>query len=405
MYYYERHAVIEKNADKNTTKNVVWLGITSFLNDLSSEMILPILPLLIAQVGGTGIAIGLVGGLRDSAAEVLKALFGHWSDRIGKRKIFIYVGYLISAFFKFFLLLAHSWQLIFLLVGLERIGKAIRTAPRNALITQSVPLNIGWGFGFHQALDSLGALFGALTTFFLVWKLNLDFNIIILIAALICFTTILPLNKVTEAPTRTNNQATPFNVSSLSKSFKIFTLIASVFSLAHVSYMFLIVQAQNILPQTNAVVLSLFLYSLFNFVYSLLATPFGKLSDIIGRRKMVVLGYFVFALTMFNFFVATNIHLLVFGFMLYGIALAIIQVSHRAYAADLSPTDLKATGLGIFEAVTGLVTFIAGILAGVVWQFTQPTFVFGYAGALACIAGLLLAIFNPSIDQKQSRPL
>src|SRR3972149_995891 len=166
------------NKKNNSFHNVIRLGFTSFLNDTSSEMILPILPLSITGMGGGGLALGLIGGLRESAAELLKAPIGHWSDRIKQRKVFIYAGYLTSSLFKLFLLLATSWQQVFVLIGMERMGKALRTAPRDALITSSAPNMIGTGFGIHRTFDNLGAIVGSVLVFYFLWQWRMSFYVI-----------------------------------------------------------------------------------------------------------------------------------------------------------------------------------------------------------------------------------
>ena len=167
--------------------NILLLGIVSFFNDMSSEMIIPILPMFIAALGGTGIIIGLIGGLRDSISSILKVICGYWSDKIGKRKIFVSTGYLSSIFFKLMLGFSTLWQHILIFASMERIGKGIRTAPRDAIIADSMPEERGKGFGIHRSLDTLGAIMGSIIVFILFWFLGLEFTAIVLIAALIGF--------------------------------------------------------------------------------------------------------------------------------------------------------------------------------------------------------------------------
>ncbi len=381
--------------------NIILLGITSFLNDISSEMILPILPLLITSVGGTGIALGLIGGLRDSAAEVLKFFFGHLSDSIGKRKIFVYWGYITSAFFKVFLIMANSWQFIFALVGLERLGKALRTAPRDALITQTMPKNIGKGFGIHRAFDTLGAIGGSILVFFLVWKWNISLTIIILIAAAISLTSAFPLRYVKEEAYSPQTLDNIKNSHHFSSEFKLFVAIAAIFSLSHISYMFFIVHAQQELTMPSPILTSMLLYVLFNIFYTLGAIPFGILSDKIGRWTMMVTSYILFVITLFGFMLASTLATFMGCFILYGIALAIIQVNQKAYASDLSPAILKATALGFFESITGIAMFISSLLAGILWDRTTHHNVFLLAGILAMIAAGLLVIFRKKLIKKE----
>ncbi len=173
--------------------NVVILGIISFLNDLSSEMIMPILPILITTLGGGGLAVGIIGGLRESIASLLKVICGWWSDRTGRRKIFLSSGYGLSSGFKLLLAFSRTWQHVLVFAGLERVGKGMRTAPRDAIIAESMPEAHGKGFGIHRALDTSGALLGSAVVFLLYWFLNFDLAKIILIAAIVAFSSLIPI--------------------------------------------------------------------------------------------------------------------------------------------------------------------------------------------------------------------
>lgn len=178
---------------KGTGANILLLGFVSFFNDLSSEMIMPILPMFIKSLGGAGLIIGLIGGLRDSVSSILKVLCGYWSDRTGKRKIFVSSGYLTSSVFKLFLAFSKSWQHVLIFAGLERTGKGLRTAPRDAIIADSMPEEKGKGFGIHRALDTSGAILGSIIVFLLFWFKGFDFKSIILFAAIISFISLIPL--------------------------------------------------------------------------------------------------------------------------------------------------------------------------------------------------------------------
>ncbi len=375
---------------KNSLRNVIRLGFSSFLNDTSSEMILPILPLIITGMGGGGLALGLIGGLRDSAAELLKAPIGHWSDKIKQRKIFIYAGYITSALFKLLLLFATGWQQVLVLIGMERIGKALRTAPRDALITSSTPGMVGKGFGIHRAFDNLGAIVGSVLVFYLLWQWRLSFNTIIGLSALIGFLSIMPLKKVTES-TLAQKPVTPeMSLSVFSQPFTLFTIIAGLFSFGQISYMFFIMDAQATLQTKSPILSAMLLYVLFNIFYTLAAIPVGTLSDKIGRWNMLIAGYFLFTLTLANFIAASSQAAFIACFIMYGISLAIIKVLHKACTADLAPAHLKATALGTFESITGICTFGASIIAGILWQWDTHHHVFLAAAALSGIGAVLL---------------
>jgi len=193
---------------KGISANVLLLGVVSFLNDLSSEMIMPILPMFITALGGTGLILGLIGGLQVSISSILKVLSGYWSDRIGRRKIFVSSGYLTSAGFKLLLSLSVIWQHILVFSSFERVGKGLRTAPRDAIIADSMPEARGRGFGIHRALDTSGAIAGSVIVLLLLLFFWFDleqiayqvgfYKSIIFIAAIIAFFSLVPLHFVKE---------------------------------------------------------------------------------------------------------------------------------------------------------------------------------------------------------------
>ncbi|OYT57590.1 MAG: MFS transporter, partial [Candidatus Aenigmarchaeota archaeon ex4484_14] len=155
-------------------------------------MIMPILPMFITALGGTGVVVGLIGGLRDSLSSILKVVFGYWSDKTGKRKVFVSSGYIVSAVFKFMLSLSMTWQHVLAFASLERIGKGLRTAPRDAIIADAMPKQRGRGFGIHRLLDTSGAIIGSILVFILFWSLGFDFKTIILVAAVFSLVSLFP---------------------------------------------------------------------------------------------------------------------------------------------------------------------------------------------------------------------
>lgn len=382
-------------------KNVLLLGLTSLLNDISSEMVLPVLPLLIERLGGTGIAIGIIGGLRESFADLLKVVFGYWSDRVGKRKEFVYAGYIATMIFKFFLYLATSWYQILIFIGLERVGKGLRTAPRDAIIVQSMPDRIGTGFGIHRACDTLGALIGSALAAYVVWKWHVGLSTIIFWAFIVALFAVIPLYWVKDEPAQQPLVSTPNQVPAEKPSLFVFTpqlimfiAIASLFSLANVSYMFCMLHVSEAFAIAYPVAIPMLLYAVFNTVYTIMAIPFGYLSDIIGRGKVIIAGYGLFAATMFGFAMARSFSSFLICFILYGLALAAVKVSNKAYVADLSLPAFRSTALGTFEATTGITTLLAGVFIGVMWEYFNHATVFAYAGSVAVIAMILMFFVN-----------
>jgi MFS family permease len=389
---------MENKRPRGIAPNVILLSLVSFLNDLSSEMIMPILPLFLESLGARGEAIGLLGGIRDSVSNLLQVLCGYWSDRTGKRKVFVYAGYLLSTVFKLLLAMASAWQSAVAFSALERVGKGVRTASRDAIIADSMSTQRGKGFGLHRTLDSLGAVLGAVAALLLFWFLGLGFRTLILVAGLIGFAALAPIRFVSEPAARPQKITLKLSITGLSPSLRVFLVIASVFAFGNFSYMFFVLRAQGLFSGRLSVAGPIFLYVIFNIVYSALATPLGIVSDRIGRPKTLIFGYLLFSVTAvgFAFFDSTSAFIVLFA--LYGAFQAAVDGTQRAYVADLARENLKATALGTFQTVTGLVALPGGILAGYLWQQVSPRATFCYGAALGLLAAVLFGVFTGLLE-------
>lgn len=374
---------------QDARRNVLLLGLVSFINDMASKILLPLLPLFIAQQGGTGLAIGLIAGLSDSVASLSKLIAGYWSDRFARRKPFVIIGYTLSSLSKLLLAFSGSWpQTLVLRIG-ERLGKGIRSAPRDALLAAATARRTrGRGFGLHRAMDSAGALLGTLAVLGLYWFLNLDMRTIFLIAGIISFISLLPLLRLQESR-KAANKNVRLQLRRLPGALKQFMFIAFTYALANFSYMFFLLRAEGVFDGRLAIAIPLLLYALFQLTSTLFAIPAGVLSDRIGRQRVLQVGYALFTLLCLGFLFAATLWQLLLLFFLYGLNFAFVESTERTFVADLAPPQERGTALGAYHMATSLAALPAGLLAGLLWDL-NPLYTFGAGALLSCVALLLL---------------
>jgi MFS family permease len=377
--------------------NVLLLGIVSFLNDVSSEMINPVLPLFVIAVGGTGLIVGLIGGFQESIASIFEVFSGYWSDRLGKRKILVFGGYVTSAGFKLLLAFAVIWQYILLFASFERVGKGVRTAPRDAIIADSMPDARGRGFGIHRAFDTMGAICGSITVLLLLYVLWREhdplafYHQVIIIAAVVAFISLLPLYLVREAKRAPQELRLHISLRRLHKPLRLFIIVATVFALANFTYMFFILKAMEsfgVSGNMESIALTISLYVLFNIFYALFALPFGTLSDRIGKRYVLLGGYLLFSVTCIGFAFSESLPAFLVLFPLYGLVYAMIDGNQRAFVSDWSIEELRATALGTFHTMIGLAKLPASLIAGFLWAISPAhefTFLFGSAVSITAV--------------------
>ncbi len=387
--------------------NVILLGLTSLLADFSSEMVIPILPFFIQSVGGAGVAIGLIFGIGDAVAALLRVFSGYWADRTKKYKLFVFGGYLFSSIAKLGYLGANMWQQVAFIRPIERLGKGFRDAPRDAIISESVPESMrGRAFGIQRAMDSVGAFIGAVAVLVFFVFLDFSFRNIFLVSALVGLAGVIPILFVKVPKDLSLNHHKKVSFSKLSPKARRFIVIATIFALANFSIAFFILQTQNLLSENstdNALLLTLIVYIVFNVVDALASGPAGALSDKIGRRRTILIGYSLFTLVCAGFVLISLFEtghkeafvILVILFALYGLFKAFIDAAQRAFVSDLSQDEIRATALGTFETFTGLAAIPSGLIAGVLWNMNpMATFGFGFVLSLFSVLSLITILKN-----------
>ncbi len=373
-------------------RNVVILGLVSFLTDVSSEMVYPVLPLYLTVKLGVGPAIiGLVEGIAESLASFLKVVSGYFSDRIGKRKPLTIAGYSCSSIGKVLLYLSNSWTRVFSGRVVDRFGKGIRTAPRDALIAESTPKGYrGRAFGLHRALDTLGAVLGASIAFFILVRYSGGYErvfLISLVPAVVGVGVLFAVREVRKPEGVARKLKLGWRI--LDRRLRMFLLIIFLFSLGNSSNQFLILRASDL---GFAVTTSILLYVAFNLVHALTSYPLGNLSDRVGRRKLLVFGYTAYGAVYLGFALAPSQSYLWGLFAAYGLYLGATEGVEKAFVSDLAPPDLKASLMGMHATLVGVGLLPASVLAGLLWSTFGPSapFLFGSAAGFGAAAALYL---------------
>jgi MFS family permease len=375
------------------SRTVLVLGIVSLLIDISSEMIYPLIPIFLNDVlHASKTYIGLIEGVAESTASILKVFSGWLSDRLGKRKFIVFWGYGISVFSRPILATATSWIDVLVYRFTDRVGKGVRTAPRDAIIADSTEQNIlGKAFGFHRTMDTTGAVIGPAIAFAILGLFSGGFHLVFWISiipgilALLCIAIF-----VQDVKKHTLTERPQITLRHLNRDFKVFLIIVTIFTLGKTSEAFLVLRAQELGVSIATIPL---IYLTFNMVSAFFSTPAGIIADRFGKRKTILSSYFLFSLIFFGFAVATNLAHAWLLFIAYGIFVAMNEGVQRAYVATVIRPEIMATGYGVYHTIIGISSLPSSIIGGVLWEHFGSQTLFYYGAFMSLISSIAFIFF------------
>ena len=369
--------------------NIVLLGLVSFFVDMSTEMVYPLIPLYLTATLGTSPAIiGVIEGIAESVASILKVFSGYIGDVYHNKKTLAFAGYAASVIYKIFLVLASSWTGVLIARIIDRTGKGIRTAPRDALVAQSNRgNNLGGSFGLHKMLDMAGSALGVVFAYFFV-ATDYGFHKAFLFSVAPAILGILILSAVKEDKSiNTYKEKLKLKGSQLKGNLRWYLAIIFIFCLGNSSNAFLLLKAQERGFSASQVIL---LYLLFNISASVLAIPSGKLSDKLGRSRIIVPGYIVYGIVYLGFaFLSSKLSTIIL-FSAYGAYNALISGAERTFIVENSPNGLTGTVLGVYGMLQGIGLLLSSIIAGLLWVNLGSNAPFIFGGILGIASAIMI---------------
>jgi MFS family permease len=380
--------------------NIWFLTIGSFLTDVSSEMLTNLIPLFLYNVLGVQTTIiGLIDGIAEATASLVKIYSGALSDRLGKRKTLTVLGYALSTISKPFLYFAITWEWVLGVRFTDRVGKGIRTAPRDALLAGSAKSDQrGLAFGLHRAGDTAGAFVGLGIATLIIWLTQSGaaeltrhtFQTVVLVSIIPAVLAVLVLAlgvKEVEAARKASNGLPSFNLKAFDKRFLAFLVVVIIFTLGNSTDSFIVLLAQD---RGLSVLQIMGMLMTFNAIYSILAGPFGSLSDRIGRRRLMLAGWTIYGLVYLGFALSHTGAQIWILYSIYGIYYALTEGVAKALVSDIVPQEQRGTAYGLFNAAIGITALPASLVAGILWETISPAAPFVYGASLSLLAGVLL---------------
>jgi len=382
------------------TKNTILLAVASFFSDVSTEMLYPILPIYLTQyLKANGSVVGIIEGIAQATQNIIQGFSGWLSDKLQRRKPIALVGYILSAVSKPFMGVANAWPGVLAARFTDRLGAGGRSAPRDALIAESVaPEHRGKAFGLEGVGDNLGAFVGPLVTVLLFFSLQIDIHYIFyfaIIPGLIAFLMILLVKE--KGIGVLSKSKIDLHVRQFPKSYWKYLFASAIFGIGNSSNAFLILEVREKgLSLSNTVLV----YSCYNLVAALISYPAGSLSDKFGRKPILLMSFVIFFICYAGFAFTSNVLLIAFLFICYGLFQGIFRASGKSYAADFVPKHLRATGIGWYSTAVGITGLLASLVAGQLWDKMSHTSVFIYGAILSLVGMILLTFLVPNTIHK-----
>jgi MFS family permease len=373
-------------------KNIFFTGLTSFLTDTSTKMVYSIMPLFLMSIGASKTTLSVIEGIAESTAALVKTWSGFRSDKMGRNKPLMLIGYAVTAIITPFYSLVVSPMQVLYLRFIERFGKGIRTAPRDSLVAGSATEgNMGKSFGFHKAMDNSGAIVGPLLAFLILSIFPADYRKVFLLGAIPAFIGVLTIILlIKEAKKPKESLYKKFRFRDFPKKYYLLLAIIFLFTLGNSTDALLIVKASEVGVKVAFIPL---VYLIFNSVSVLFSIPFGALSDRIGREKLLIFGYLVYASVYFGFGYTTQISTIIILFAMYGLYSSATDGIQKAFVSDFLDKNKQGTGLGIYNALLGITLLPASIIAGVLYDKVNSSVPFYFGAATALLSALLMLIF------------
>jgi MFS family permease len=383
--------------------NILFTGITSFLTDTSVKMVYSVMPMFLMSIGASKTSLALIEGIAESTSSLVKALSGFWSDKIGKNKPFMLIGYGLSALIiPLYTFVATPMQVLYLRF-IERFGKGIRTAPRDSLIAASVTKGeTGKGFGLQKAMDNSGAILGPLVAFALLSSLPGKYRLIFLLAGIPAILALFViLFGIHETKKSKHELFAKFHFKDFPARYYFFLLIVFVFTLGNSTDALLMVKANEVGVKVAFIPL---VYLITNTVSVFTSIPVGALSDRVGKEKILIAGFLIYAVVYYGFGVTTSTGAIVALFALYGLYSASTDGIQKAFISDLIDKNKKGTGLGIYNALLGITLLPASLIAGALYDKVNSSVPFYFGAAMAALALLMMIIFTVSHKMPSNSP-